>query len=68
MANTNLVIHVPSPVVNVCATQTVLKNTLSISTRAKEGIFKLKTYTTATPGSYDPTLEPHTLKEALTKP
>jgi histone deacetylase 1/2 len=50
------------------ASNTPPQNTHSMTTRAKAGVFKPKTYTVAVPGSYDPTIEPKTTKEALSKP
>jgi len=39
-----------------------------MTTRAKAGVFKPKTYASYKEGSYDHTVEPHTIKEAMAKP
>jgi len=39
-----------------------------MTTRAKVGVFKLKTYASYKEGSYDHTVEPHIVKEAMAKP
>jgi histone deacetylase 1/2 len=43
-------------------------NTHSMIIRAKAGVLKPKTYVAGTLGPYCPTIEPHTVKEALSKP
>ena len=46
----------------------VPQNTHPMTTRAKAGVFKPKTYASYKEGSYDHIVEPHTIKEAMAKP
>jgi len=57
------VVVVSSPI-----TGFVPQNTHPMTTRAKPGVFKLKTYASYKEGSYDHTIEPHIVKEAMAKP
>ena len=56
-------VAVSSPIVG-----SIPQNTHPMTTRAKAGVFKPKTYASYKEGSYDYTFEPHTVKESMAKP